>query len=271
LDLLSSSSARQNAVAPAAATDPKLSDILSSMQRSVSQMQVFIDRFARKPNLDAMLHEPVLGSGRNTHEVLPVKLLREFDSAINLRYGTGIADFLSRLPSISVAGIAPPAADRLVRPELACDYSRLAAGITTLSSGLRGPAAVAPADSVAKLSCCTTHKWHSADWIQHGSKHSATGQQTGAAEAAGTAAAGELIRHCCSCLLSCGWHHHALAEAACCTKYSICELFVRELCAFWLSSTMCCLHQHPLLRCCGVPLGYSEPVVLTCDPFGEAT
>jgi hypothetical protein len=151
LDLLSSSSARQNAVAPAAATDPKLSDILSSMQRSVSQMQVFIDSFARKPNLDAMLHEPVLGSGRNTHEVLPVKLLREFDSAIHLRYGTGIADFLSRLPSISVAGIAPPAADRLVRPELACDYSRLAAGITTLSSGLRGPAAVAPADSVAKL------------------------------------------------------------------------------------------------------------------------
>jgi hypothetical protein len=63
LDLLSSSSARQNAVPSAAATDhPKLSAILisGSVQRSVSQMKGFIDSFAGKPNLDAMLHEPVL-------------------------------------------------------------------------------------------------------------------------------------------------------------------------------------------------------------------
>jgi hypothetical protein len=46
LDLLTSSSARLNAVATAAVTDhPKLSAILSStsMQRSVSQVQAFIE------------------------------------------------------------------------------------------------------------------------------------------------------------------------------------------------------------------------------------
>jgi hypothetical protein len=153
LDLLSSSTARENAVAAAAATDhPKLSAILisGSMQRSVSQMQGFIDSFAVR-NLDALLHEPVLGSSSSTNEVLPVKLVREFDSAIHLRSGAGIADFLGRLPSISVAGIAAPAADGLVHPELASVYRRLAAGISSLSSGLRGPAAVAPADSVVKL------------------------------------------------------------------------------------------------------------------------
>jgi hypothetical protein len=114
-------------------------------------MKGFNDSFAGKPNLNAMLHEPVLGSGSSTNEVLPVKLLHEFDNAIHLRSGAGFANFLNRLPSISVAGIAAPAADRLVHPELACVYSRLAAGITTLSSGLCGPAAVAPADNVAKL------------------------------------------------------------------------------------------------------------------------
>ena len=122
------------------------------MQRSVSQMQGFIDSFAGLRNLDALLHDPVLGSGSSTNEVLPVKLLREFDSAIHLRSGAGIADFLSRLSSISVAGIAA-AADRLVHPKLAEVYATLAAGICRLSAGLRGPVAVnqAPAGSVPVL------------------------------------------------------------------------------------------------------------------------
>jgi hypothetical protein len=47
------------------------------MQRSVSQMQGFIDSFAGLRNLVTMLHEPVLGSG-STKEVLPMKLLRHF-------------------------------------------------------------------------------------------------------------------------------------------------------------------------------------------------
>jgi hypothetical protein len=100
------------------------------------------------------MHNPVLGSGSSTNEVLPVNLLREFDSAIHLRSGASIADFLSRLPSISVAGIAPPAVDRVVRPELAGVYNRLANGITRLSAGLHGPAALTealPAVSVPSL------------------------------------------------------------------------------------------------------------------------
>jgi hypothetical protein len=154
LDLLSSSSARQNAVASAAATGhPKLSAILSSssIQRSVSQMQGFIDSFSGLRHLDALLHGPVLGSGSSTNEVLPVKLLREFDNATHLKSGAGFADFLSRLPSISVAGIAAPAAERLVHPELASVYSRLAAGITSLSAGLRGQAASAGTVPTLKL------------------------------------------------------------------------------------------------------------------------
>jgi hypothetical protein len=198
--LLSNSSARQNAIAAAAVTDhPKLSVILScgSMQRSVSQMKGFIDSFAWLRNLDALLHEPVLGSGSSTNEVLPVNLLRDFDSAIHLRSGAGFADFLSRLPSISVAGIAHPAADRLVRPELADVYSNLANGITRLSAGLHGQAALsqAPAGTVPSL------------WLLHYSQvafgrldvQSCTvAASTRATEAAGTAT-GELIRHCCSC------------------------------------------------------------------------
>lgn len=174
LDLLSSSStARQNVAASASAMDhPKLSAIFScsSMQRSVSQMQGFINSCAGLRNQDAMLHKPVLGSG-STHEVLPVKLLCEFDSTIHLRSCAGIADLLSRLSSISVAGIAAPAADRLVRPQLAGVCSNLAAGITRLSTGLQGPAAVtqASAGSGPKLSC-TTHKWHLGVWMQPGSK-----------------------------------------------------------------------------------------------------
>ena len=156
LDLMTSSSTRQNAVASAAATDhPKLSAILSSssMQCSVSQMETFISSFAGLRNLDALLHDPVLGSGSSTNELLPVKLLRDFDSAIHLRSCAGVADFLSRLPSITMAGIAPPPADRLVHPELAGVYSNLAAGISRLSAGLRGQAAAtqAPAGSVPNL------------------------------------------------------------------------------------------------------------------------
>jgi hypothetical protein len=122
------------------------------MQRSVTQMQGFINSFAGLRKLNALLHEPVLDSS-TTNKVLPVKLLREFGGTIHLRSCAGIADFLSRLPSISVAGIAAPAADRLVRPELAAVYSSLAADITKLSTGLRGPAAVtqAPAGSVPAL------------------------------------------------------------------------------------------------------------------------
>lgn len=42
---------------------------------------------------------------------------------------SNIGDFTSRLPSISAAGLSPPAADRLVRPELAEVYKQLAADI----------------------------------------------------------------------------------------------------------------------------------------------
>jgi hypothetical protein len=90
-------------VATAAVTDhPKLSAILSStsMQRSVSQVHAFISSDAGLRNLDALLHKPVLGNG-STNEVLPVKLLRDFDSAIHLMSGAGFADFLSRLPKHS--------------------------------------------------------------------------------------------------------------------------------------------------------------------------
>jgi hypothetical protein len=58
---------------------------------------------------------------------------------------SSLLDFTSRLPSITAAGLAPPAAGRLVRPELAVIYKQLAADIQTLSSRLRGSPSAAAA------------------------------------------------------------------------------------------------------------------------------
>jgi hypothetical protein len=116
------------------------------MQASVAQIDSFIDSYAGRPDLNTLLHEPALKRGSSTAEQLPVRLLREFPGAIHLRSpGSSLADFTSRLPSISAAGLAPPAADRLVRPELAGVYTQLAADIQLLSSRLRGSDAAASA------------------------------------------------------------------------------------------------------------------------------
>jgi hypothetical protein len=111
------------------------------MQSSVAQMDTLISSYAGRPDLNVMLHEPALKKGSSSAEGLPVKLLREFEGAVHLRSPeSSIADFCSRLPSISAAGLAAPAADRLVRPELAAVYVQLAGGIQRLSSMLKGRA-----------------------------------------------------------------------------------------------------------------------------------
>ena len=140
------SSTSQSAVptAPSAA-DIKLSALTSTLQDSIQQMKTFIDSFARQPTLNTMLHGPVLG-GISTTEVLPVKPLRDFQGTTHLRAaGSTIAGFVSRLPSISAAGIASPAADMLVRPELQAAYERLSQRLTEQSAGLRGSTVVAGA------------------------------------------------------------------------------------------------------------------------------
>ena len=140
----------QNAVAAAGtAADAQLSAILSGndMQRSIRQVEDFISSFDRLPGLNALLHGPVLGKG-TTAELLPVKPLRELGSTTHLRAAdSSIAGFLSRLPSISAAGIAAPAAARLVRPELVQVYVDLASSLEELSAGFKGqpgPAAAGP-------------------------------------------------------------------------------------------------------------------------------
>lgn len=58
---------------------------------------------------------------------------------------SSIEGFCSTLPSISAAGLAAPAADRLVRPELAEVYTQFAAGILELSRKLQGISGAAAA------------------------------------------------------------------------------------------------------------------------------
>jgi len=115
----------------------------ASMQSSIAQMDTFISSYAGRPDLNMLLHEPALKKGGSSTEGLPVKLLREFEGAIHLLSPDSIADFCSRLPSISTAGLAALAADRLVRPELAAVYGQLAVGIAELSSKLQGRAEAA--------------------------------------------------------------------------------------------------------------------------------
>lgn len=145
--------------AAAAAAAGAVTAILSStsMQASVAQVEEFISSYAGRPDLNMLLHEPALKKGSSTVEQLPVKLLREFEGALHLHSpGSGLLDFTSRLPSISAAGLAPPAADRLVRPELAGVYTQLAADIHTLSSRLRGN----DADADSAASGCPQLKLH---------------------------------------------------------------------------------------------------------------
>lgn len=64
--------------------------------------------------------------------------------AVHLRTpGMTVSDFTSRLPSISVAGIALPSADQFIQPEYAIVYKQLATDISVLSTGLGGRNAVA--------------------------------------------------------------------------------------------------------------------------------
>lgn len=116
------------------------------MQSSIAQMDTFISSYAGRPDLNMLLHEPALKKGSSSAEGLPVKLLREFEGVVHLRSpDSSIADFCSRLPSMSAAGLAAPAADRMVRPELAAVYGQLAVGISELSSKLQGRAEAAAA------------------------------------------------------------------------------------------------------------------------------
>ena len=125
---------------PAAAlrsvANPKLAAILnsSSMKNSVRLMQGFIDSFSSNPKLNSLLHEPVLGG--NTDETLPVKLLRDIPGIVHLRSGQAVGDFLSKLPTFSVDGLADPSADRLVHPELVGVYKQLAKDAAEVSSKL---------------------------------------------------------------------------------------------------------------------------------------
>lgn len=158
-ELFVTGTAAVNPVPPtAAAADEgtaRVAAILSSacMQSSVSQMSAFISSYASRPDLNSLLHEPALKKGSSSTEALPVQLLRQFAGAVHLRSPeSSIKDFCSRLPSISAAGLAPPSADRLVRPELAAVYGQLTAGIKGVSSKLQGrPEAAAVAPSCPQL------------------------------------------------------------------------------------------------------------------------
>jgi len=78
----------------------------------------------------------VLGAG-STDEQLPVRLLREFVGTLHL-LSANLPEFLGRLPRVSAAGLAAPAAGHLVRPELAQVYLGLAAEVAQLSGQLGG-------------------------------------------------------------------------------------------------------------------------------------
>jgi hypothetical protein len=118
------------------------------MQSSIAQIDDFISSYASSSDLNVQLHTPALKKGSSSAEALPVQLLRRFEGAIHLRSpDSTINDFTQRLPSISVAGLAPPAADRLVRPELVDVYHQLVSDIEQLSARLQGrvdAAAVVP-------------------------------------------------------------------------------------------------------------------------------
>ena len=93
----------------------------------------------------------MLGKG-TTAELLPVKPLRELGSTTHLRAAdSSIAGFLSRLPSISAAGVAAPAAARLVRPELVHVYVDLASSLEELFAACKGAAQRAAAGPQLRL------------------------------------------------------------------------------------------------------------------------
>lgn len=133
---------------PAAAAAPaaRVAAMLDSapMQSSAAQIGAFISSYASRTDLNGLLHAPALQKGSSSAEGLAVQLLRTIEGAVHLRSpDSSIAELTSRLPSISAAGLAAPAADRLVRPELAAVYVQLAADIQQLSARLQGsPAAV---------------------------------------------------------------------------------------------------------------------------------
>jgi hypothetical protein len=106
------------------------------MEGSLAQTQGYLRSFAGRPDLDRRLHAPVLGGG-STQEQLPVKLLRDFEGTLHL-LSADLPEFLGRLPRVSAAGLAAPAAERLVRPELAGVYLGLAAEVQQLSGRLGG-------------------------------------------------------------------------------------------------------------------------------------
>lgn len=75
---------------------------------------------------------------------------------------SSIADCVSRLPSISTANLAPPAADILVRPELAAVYLQLVSDIDKFSGKLRGTvlaAATAGCPQAEAAAPLTGHVW----------------------------------------------------------------------------------------------------------------
>lgn len=121
----------------------------ASMKSSISAIDSFVAGFASMPDLDVLLHGPALKKGSSAAEsTLPVKPLRSFEGFAlhHLRApDNSIEGFCSTLPSISAAGLAAPAADRLVRPELAEVYTQFAAGILELSRKLQGISGAAAA------------------------------------------------------------------------------------------------------------------------------
>jgi hypothetical protein len=140
------------AVTPAAAAgDSSASARVASIMGRESEMDTFINSFAGRPDLNVLLHEPALKKGSSSAEQMPVQLLRQFQGALHIRSpDSSIEGFLTRLPSISAAGLAAPAADRLVRPELAEVYLLLAADMANLSGKLPRPAA-AGSDAVGTV------------------------------------------------------------------------------------------------------------------------
>jgi hypothetical protein len=153
----------------------------ASMQSSTAQIDAFISSYASRPDLNTLLHEPALNKGSSSAEALPVQLLRQFEGAIHLRSpDSTIGDFCSRLPSISAAGLAPPEADRLVRPELAAVCVQLAADIDRLSSKLQGradAAARAPGCPQLKLQHFAQVTFGRLDLAWEGSSNAAAMQQ----------------------------------------------------------------------------------------------
>ena len=100
--------------------DAQPSAILNSSDKqcSIRQVESPITKFDRLPGLTALLHDPVLGQG-TTAELLPAKpLTRAIKHDPPEAPDSSIAGFLAGLPSSSAAGIAAPAAARVVRREM---------------------------------------------------------------------------------------------------------------------------------------------------------